>query len=206
MRIALITDIYGVNSGVLGIATRIREFGAEVYLVSPYVKNNLEFSSEKQAYAAFVDLCGHENYSNLVLDTIEHHGCNIVIGASAGASAAWLACSRLAENEIDHLLFFYPTRIRKYLHFAPNVPTTIIFPIAEELFSVESLASDLSEKEQVHCIKTIFKHGFLNPSSMNFNCEGYTLFFEDDELLSLLSVPARYREKLKTMHDGFSPI
>ncbi len=201
MRIAFITDIYGVNNGVRAITSRLQKIGADVSLVSPYRKEDLQFTSEKQAYTTFLELCGHDNYCSKVLDTIENDSCNILLGSSAGASAAWLACSRQSAKSIDHLLCFYPTRIRKYLQNIPEIPTTVIFPEYEELFPVDTLIDILRKNELVQCVKTPFPHGFLNPSGNSFNHDAFTLFFGKDELLALLNMPKRYRNMLMGIID-----
>lgn len=196
MRVVFVTDIYGVNDGVRTIVTHLENGGADVSVVSPYRDDNLNFISEEQAYMTFLELCGHENYYRKVLASIEQHDCNVLIGCSAGASAAWFACSRLADNNIEHLLCFYPTRIRKYLRDKPNIPATIIFPSEEDLFSVDALARVLNKIQSVHCYTTAYQHGFLNPAVENYAKEALTLFFEDEDLLSSFYKPEAFRRKL----------
>ena len=198
MNIIIVTDIFGktVYTDNLSLLLQLRD--AFTVTVDPYQGGYRNFIDEKEAYAAFISECGHDEYARILEQSMarmekspdadfkgknffsvnknESSNASILISFSAGASAAWIAAAGVYGNSIRHLIGFYPTQIRNHLDITPQCPTTLLFPMVEGHFDVNELIQKLSEKKNTICIKTNFMHGFMNPLSKNFSQKAYTFF------------------------------
>ena len=93
MGVALITDIYGINGAILKITAAIESHGRAVSIVSPYESEDVQFPGEEEAYAAFLNRCGHDGFCRKVIDAVEKdqkigdlHGQTIQVKTSYGAA------------------------------------------------------------------------------------------------------------------------
>jgi len=194
--VIIVTDIYGVTDALNTLKEALCTDAVNVIVLDPYgglVKN---FADEKMAYQAFTQECGHQQYVTRVLDTLkELRGKAVVIGFSAGASAAWKAVDQL-ESNVRHVIGFYPSQIRNHLDVQPICPVTLVFPSFEQHFDVESCIAQVAKLEQVQCIKSEYLHGFMNPLSVNFNAQGSSFFNRYLSDVSLLKDVVTLRQKL----------
>lgn len=172
MKVMLVADIYGFTEGVEQLCGAFEHGGAAVFSLSPYQRVE-KFCDEQDAYDHFITECGHRTYAEMVRRTMVTERPNVVIGFSAGASASWLASSWIEEIPVQHLVCYYPTRIRKYLEQPPAFPTTIIFPERESHFGVDELISQLDLYDNIACLKTTLNHGFMNRESSSYSGQAW---------------------------------
>lgn len=172
MNIIIIPEIYGKTAALEDLANSL-----DATIIDPYQGTAKSFVDEAQAYQCFIDECGHQAYTALVKSAIESiEGQVIVLGFSAGASAAWKATECFDDDKITHVIGFYPSQIRHHLDVKPACPVTMIFPQCESHFDVDQVIQSVSESAAVECVKTAFKHGFMNPLSTNYNDNAFAAF------------------------------
>ena len=177
MHIIIITDIFGLTKDTDLLAASLSTEQARVTVIDPYEGNKQQFVNEHAAYDTFMTRCGHERYISAVASAIElSEGEVVLLGFSAGASAAWKAIDQLSNPLIKHYIGFYPSQIRNHLDVIPCCPVTLIFPCEERHFEVDDVIAALSSLKQVNCIKTSFYHGFMNSLSDNFSLTAATFF------------------------------
>ncbi|WP_404340152.1 dienelactone hydrolase family protein [Pseudoalteromonas mariniglutinosa] len=169
MRVILVTDIFGVTDAIVSLTTFLATDSIKVTVVDPYDGQITTFANEQCAYDAFISQCGHSNYvanvKNAIGFTDEHV---VLLGFSAGASAAWKAIDGNYPQSVVHFVGFYPSQIRHHLDVLPPCPVTLVFPYKEEHFDINKVINELSKLEMVFCIKTALLHGFMNSLSLNF--------------------------------------
>ncbi|WP_020591669.1 dienelactone hydrolase family protein [Kiloniella laminariae] len=174
MLVLVITDIWGRGSATDRWVLDLQKAGYEVLLLDPYEGQKRSFANETEAYTAFIECCGHEGYARRVESAVGQIAVQkpnsglVLLGFSAGASAAWRVVGSGEKHGISHLIGFYPGQIRNNLGLSPGCPVTLIFPAAEDHFSVDDTISALREKQEVVCFKAEGAHGFLNPLSHNY--------------------------------------
>lgn len=198
MKVLIITDIFGVTAAVLSLASSLQDEQTHVEVIDPYDGNEKLFVDDQSAYEAFLANCGHDSYFNKVQNTISSSIDELVIiGFSAGASAAWRNMESNWQSKVLHFLGFYPGQIRHYLYITPKYPCTIVLPNREEHFSVSEVSSLLKEIDNVHCIHTEFGHGFMNPFSYHFSNAGADAFNKVINQTSKLADVATLRRLLQ---------
>ena len=178
--ITIITDIFGVCSGLdrllqdLSNQQKYQAGDAQliITIIDPYRQQRKHFKDEQQAYSAYIEQCGHDNFAAIVARTLVAP-VDLAIGFSAGASALWRALSTPAATNIKQAILFYPGQIYQHLKLTPEVTTTLIFAATEPHFDVEAMVALLQQKPAVSAFKTCYQHGFMNPPSANFNEAGY---------------------------------
>lgn len=175
--VLLVTDIFGYCQGLQRLQQDLAVTGALVTIVDPYSAVAKPFADEREAYATYCELCGHDRYVSLVVSASQRP-VDLAIGFSAGASALWRALCTPAAVNIKQAMLFYPGQIYQHLKLTPEQPTAIIFGSSEPHFSVDAMLQLLSEKPAVSVIKTPYQHGFMNPPSVAFNEAGYQHYLE----------------------------
>ena len=184
-QIGIVTDIFGHCRGLEQLLQDLAEMGhhqtpasrLNITVIDPYQQQTQSFSDEQQAYAAYSEQCGHDNYASIVARAIQQP-VDLAIGFSAGASALWRALSTPAAANIKQAMLFYPGQIHHHLKLTPDIPTTIIFGASEPHFDVDAIVELLEQKPAVSAFKTCYQHGFMNPSSANYNEAGYQSYLD----------------------------
>jgi dienelactone hydrolase len=198
MRVLILTDIFGLTAAVLWLASSLRDKQIIVEVVDPYDGADKAFINEQSAYESFLANCGHDSYfrkvENAISSSLEEL---VIIGFSAGASAAWRVMECDLKPKILHFIGFYPGQIRNYLNITPKYPCTIVLPNHEEHFSVSEVSSILTEIDNVHCIHTEFGHGFMNPLSYYYSNVGADAFNKVINQASKLADVATLRRLLQ---------
>jgi dienelactone hydrolase len=116
--------------------------------------------------------CGHEKLTNSLEKNIENITNDLVIiGFSAGASAAFRVASQEQFSHVKHVIGFYPSQIRHHLDLVACVDVTLLFPKEEPHFEVDKVMTDLKEQEKISAYKVQAKHGFMNSLSVNYHPE-----------------------------------
>lgn len=198
MRVIIATDIFGVTEAILMLAHSLRNQQVSVSVVDPYDGVEQAFTDEHSAYQAFLSSCGHDNYVRKVEHAISASTEQFVIlGFSAGASAAWRLMNCSFKSKLLHFIGFYPGQIRNHLDIVPKYPCTVIFPDHEQHFSVSELSGILAKNDNVFCIHTEFGHGFMNPSSLQYSNSGADTFNHLINQSSTLADVARLRQLLQ---------
>ncbi|NRD72356.1 hypothetical protein HQQ94_03680 [Shewanella sp. VB17] len=176
MNIILVTDIFGSTESISLLQKRIEKTGCQSTIVDPFNGVNKHFKSEPLAYQTFLAECGHDKYCDLLTSKIENtNGPSVVVGFSAGASAAWKSLVMSSHAGVAHFIGFYPSQIRYHLDVCPQLPVSLIFPAVEPHFEIDEVIKVLSIKPEVYTHKTDFNHGFMNPLSSEYsaNAAGY---------------------------------
>jgi len=177
MQIIIMTDIFGLTTDIDLLAVSLSTELTRVTVIDPYDGHKQTFINEQAAYDTFMTQCGHERYISAVASAIALSEDEVVLlGFSAGASAAWKAIDRHSNPLIKHCIGFYPSQIRNHLDVIPCCPVTLVFPCEEKHFEVDNILSALASLKQVHCIKTSFYHGFMNSLSENYSLSAATFF------------------------------
>jgi dienelactone hydrolase len=177
MQIIIITDIFGLTTDIDLLAVSLSTELTRVTIIDPYEGHKKAFINEQVAYDTFITLCGHERYISAVKSEIKSSNDEVVLlGFSAGASAAWKAIDRDSNSLIKHCIGFYPSQIRNHQDVIPYCPVTLVFPCEEKHFEVDNILSALAPLTQVNGIKTSFYHGFMNSLSENYSLSAATLF------------------------------
>ena len=177
MHIIIITDIFGLTTDIDLLSASLSTELTRVTVIDPYDGYKQTFINEQAAYDTFMTQCGHERYSSAVSSAIALSEDEVVLlGFSAGASAAWKAIDQHSNPLIKHCIGFYPSQIRNHLDVIPCCPVTLVFPCEERHFEVDDVIAALSSVKQVNCIKTSFYHGFMNSLSDNYSLIGATFF------------------------------
>lgn len=105
-------------------------------------------------------------------------GPSVVVGFSAGASAAWKSLGMLNNTNTVHFIGFYPSQIRYHLDVCPQFPVSLIFPAFESHFEIDEVIKSLSTKPKVYTLKTDFNHGFMNPLSSEYSANVACYYFD----------------------------
>ncbi|WP_165742915.1 hypothetical protein [Pseudoalteromonas sp. Z9A6] len=169
MNYLIVSDIYGLTPALSKLSQAI---SSNLVIVDPYNKIQA-IESEKDSYNNFIQQCGHDKYTDKLLECFESLKVpTTCIAFSAGASAAWRAQLLTGNTHLKKLIGFYPSQIRNYLALDANVPCEFIFPESESHFNVDEVIKALSTKASVKCYKTNFLHSFMNEYSTNFNAQG----------------------------------
>ncbi|MBB1370123.1 hypothetical protein [Pseudoalteromonas sp. SR45-4] len=174
MQYLVISDIYGKTPCLQQLA---KHFNAENQIVDPYNGVHQALENEEEYYKLFIKHCGHDEYAAKLEEYFNKLSKpTICIAFSAGASAAWRAQASTTTTHLKKVIAFYPTQIRNYLNIDAIHPCEFIFPGFEPHFNVDELITNLSAKNNVRCLKTLYLHGFMNQQSQNFSEYGYQYF------------------------------
>ena len=172
LQVVVITDIFGLTDDIIALAEK-----KSATVIDPYQGVHQSFTDEAQAYQTFIEQCGHDTYTDMIWSVIDSMSTGVkILSFSAGASAAWRLTERFSPGTIEHLIGFYPSQIRHHLDVNPNCPVTLIFPCKEDHFDVDKIIQSVSKSNAVRCIKTAWRHGFMNPLSDNYNEQAVTVF------------------------------
>ena len=187
--VVVLSDIFGVCSGLERLVADLRQCSAKLHLVDPYQGKAQQFANEEQAYAAYTAHCGHDAYAALAAEALQHspQPFDLAIGFSAGATALWRALAATDSGKIKQAVLFYPGQIHRHLTLKPQVPVQVIFGHSEPHFAVADICQQL-QQQGVTAISTSYAHGFINPASKAFDEEGYQQYLP--LLNSLAAVPA----------------
>ncbi|MBW8183256.1 dienelactone hydrolase family protein [Shewanella nanhaiensis] len=189
MKVILITDIFGVTEHLLQIQQGIARAGWACEVLDPYCGVGRQFMSESVAYESFMAECGHKPYCDLVISKLETADCPcVVIGFSAGASAAWKALDRLSPDAVSQLIGFYPSQIRHHLAVNPSVPVSLVFPAFESHFDLGAVMVSLAKKSLLMLSQTQYGHGFINFYSSAYHK------FASSQYIDLLCNPKLLKE------------
>ncbi|MCD8477061.1 MAG: hypothetical protein LRY68_03355 [Sulfurospirillum sp.] len=108
--ILLATDIFGYTNATEILKHRLESTSETVHIIDPYDAKPMDFHDENEAYEAFNQLCGLENYAKAcieALDALSNENI-ILIGFSMGASALWKALDGRKDKNIK--AFFWLLR------------------------------------------------------------------------------------------------
>ncbi len=177
--IIVATDIFGHTPELVSIANALPH---DAVIVDPYGGRNMNFVDEHQAYSAFSETVGLDQYSAQLRERIEQTENPVsVLGFSVGASAIWQASEGITTEQIISAHLFYSSQIRHLLEILPNIPITLVFPAAEQHFAVPDVIEKLQGKPNVSIHQADALHGFMNQLSNNFDLEAY------DRYMAILS-------------------
>ena len=176
MSILIVTDIFGLSQHIDDLMGQIEKSGCEVHVLDPYSGERRDFASDDDAYAFFCERGGHEMYLNMLTQQVTELKVSLLIGFSAGASAAWrLAGTTDIVAKNMRMLCFYPSQVAKYRELKPSIPLTLVMPNAEPHFDVASVCLQVAEYRSVSLHKTQYGHGFINPVSVGYSQDAEAL-------------------------------
>ena len=148
----------------------LRASGNTVHLIDPYGGKIKNFSDEANAYQCFITQCGHEQLTTLLEKCVTKIKNDLVIiGFSAGASAAFRVASQTRFSHVKQVIGFYPSQIRHHLNLIACADVTLFFPQEEPHFEVDDVMSALNEQGKISVYKVQAKHGFMNNLSINYH-------------------------------------
>ncbi|MFT4939770.1 MAG: dienelactone hydrolase [Paraglaciecola sp.] len=174
IRNLFVSDIFGINSGLLQLLEVVSPNALNTQLIDPYVGQQQKFSSEQEAYQRFQAVGGIDAYINIVKDAVSDlNGLLTIVGFSAGGAAIWKAMEGIKKYSGIELVLFYPGQIRHYLEAENAFPTTILWPSHEPHFALNEVIKNLQNKKNVKNIHTPFSHGFMNVKSAGYSEAAY---------------------------------
>lgn len=176
MHYLIMTDIFGLCAATDKLSRRLNELGHHVTICDPYQGNYCALMDEVEAYQHFIRCSGHEAFYQTSLACVKKLKPEVIVGFSAGASAAWRLCSQDALS-LTQVVCFYPSQIRHFSGLAPRYPCRLILPNDESSFDVTVMANTLSKKPQLDIIMSDYWHGFMNPKSTQYNKKAEMLGF-----------------------------
>ncbi|MEI8616664.1 hypothetical protein P4S63_01580 [Pseudoalteromonas sp. B193] len=154
MNYLIVSDIYGLTPALSKLSQAI---SSNLVIVDPYNNKIQAIESEQDSYNNFIQQCGHDKYTDKLLECFESLKVpTTCIAFSAGASAAWRAQLLTGNTHLKKLIGFYPSQIRNYLALDANVPCEFIFPASESHFNVDEVIKALRTKRVLSAIKPIF--------------------------------------------------
>jgi len=178
--ILIATDIFGYTEAIEQLKKRFAPLCEAVHIIDPYDAKRMDFQDEDEAYEAFNQICGLENYAKMGMKALDAHSNEnvILIGFSMGASAFWEVLDGRKDAKTKGFFGFYSSQIRHFLDAKVLVPCTLIFPTLEKHFDVDDVITELVKNKNVTCLKTAYLHGFMNPSSIHYHAKGYAEYCE----------------------------
>ena len=192
MNIFIVTDIFGINQHIKDLVKKFTvQTNSLITIVDPYKGSEQTFVDDDEAYLTFIKTCGHQSYAKQLKSKLKKiTDQTIIIGFSAGASAAWQN-SNETNKYVNQVIGFYPSQIRNQLTITPCCAVTLIFPIIEPHFNIDPVIEMLTKKQPVICLKTIYNHGFINPSSKNHSAKAAQYFTA--QLVKLINAPEKHQ-------------
>lgn len=176
--ILIVTDIFGYTNTIETLKQRFESASETVTIIDPYDAKPMNFHDETEAYEAFNQRCGLENYAKACIEALDALSDEniILIGFSMGASALWKALDGQKDKNIKAFYGFYASQIRHALEAKLYVPCTLIFPKYEKHFDIDKVITELVKHETVTCFKTAYLHGFMNPYSRHYDEVGFAQY------------------------------
>ena len=168
MHLLILTDIFGLCKSLDVLVMEIEKQNTIVNIIDPYDKKRHTFATEKEAYATFLEACGHDAYLAKTKETLSIMQPTLCIGFSIGASVLWRLSAWEGLRDTK-LLCFYPSQIRYYLDIHPQVQTDVIFPHSEDSFDVHVVSEKIQCHDLVQTKVTAWSHGFMNRCSVAYN-------------------------------------
>lgn len=176
MRKIVISDIFGKTSALDKLC---KALGDDVDIIDPYGGKDMGFQTEEQAYEFFMANVGLKTYCYLLQSRIKKAPSPpTLIGFSVGASAIWGISESLTTEKVTNAVCFYGSQVRYLSGIIPNILINFIMPRYEPGFSVDELATRLSDMKNVVLHKTSYLHGFMNELSKNYNELGCAQYIE----------------------------
>ena len=130
MAIVLVSDIFGRTPAFETLAKSLTDItGSQTVLFDPYQGESLDFTDEQAAYHYFSLHIDVENYANMLVQYLlalhQESSSNsmVIVGFSAGATAAWLLACKQIDNQtkgeklpkIAQVIGVYGSQIRNKL-------------------------------------------------------------------------------------------
>ena len=176
MQNLIVSDVFGRTKALEKIAS---ELSCAVDIFDPYGATNVNFKNESEAYSYFTAEVGLDKYTERLKKVIQTFSAqHNLIGFSVGASAIWRVSAQVEQKYISSATCFYGSQIRYHKNIHPTFPVHLIFPAAEEHFSVSKLITDLSGRKNTQIQQVSFNHGFMNRHSKNYDQSGYSQFMQ----------------------------
>lgn len=198
MQLIIVTDIFGFTHQFKTWQQIFADSYATVSVINPYGDVVQQSDHEQTLYQNFINQLGHDNYAKLVENHIRNvnEPC-IVVGFSAGASAAWRALAQIGKqgHNTRHFIGFYPSQVRNHHHIAPQCTTRIVLPKSESHFCIKQLHANLAKHKQVEVINTPWQHGFCNQLSYHYSKAA------EQQVLQLISKPENITKAENYFHN-----
>lgn len=168
-RLLVITDIFGVGPGLSALTEKLAPH-YQVEVLDPYKGKAKDFADEGEAYHAFIEEMGHQEYfEQLKCRLLQLDSQVYLVGFSAGCGALWRASAdEDCAPAIKGALGFYGNPVREWTHLLPKVPVSLVYPEREAHFSVPELVTELSGTQNLNLEVWRQQHGFMNAQSHGF--------------------------------------
>jgi dienelactone hydrolase len=177
MNLLVVSDIFGSTKPLNDFAAQLLSFYGEIIVIDPYDGQNIQFSSEEDAYKYFQINCGIKQLTKQLAEEVEKSKDTVdIIGFSVGGTSAWEISGSETSKSIRNIVCFYSSRIREKTSIAPRFPTTVVFPSFEKSFDLEPVIQSVEKNTNVEVIRTNHLHGFMNKNSVNYSAAGYKHF------------------------------
>lgn len=184
-KVVLATDIFGITDHVLWLADQFSNV-CQIAVVDPYEGREMNFSDEKAAYKYYTEHVGLDRYKDMVESKVLKTGSGVLLGFSAGASAAWRVVAK--AKGLQAAIGVYSSQIRNYLDLNPRCRCDLVFPAKEAGFDLEPVVERLAAKPMVSVARTTFLHGFMNKHSTNYDQAACARYVE--EIKKMIISPA----------------
>ena len=174
------SDIYGKTKHLETLIKEISKQYDSVEIVEPYEIDDINFKDEAEAYTHFQETIGLKGYIERLHSRLQgqEHSEQTLLGFSVGASAIWAVSDKLQSYRNTKGICFYSSQVRDYLDITPKIKIDLYFSVSEPMYDVDEVITEMSEKPEVNCIKTLYQHGFMNKKSQNFSKSGYSEYLE----------------------------
>ena len=177
MNLLVVSDIFGSTKPLNDFAVQLLPFYNEIIVIDPYGGQNIQFSSEEEAYKHFQINCGIKQLTKQLAEEVEKSKDTIdIIGFSVGGTSAWEISDSETSKSIRSIVCFYSSQIREKTSIAPRFSTTVVFPAFEKSFDLELVIQAVKRNTSVAVIRTNYLHGFMNKKSANYSEAGYEHF------------------------------
>ncbi|TCM96318.1 dienelactone hydrolase [Paenibacillus sp. BK033] len=168
--VIVVHEIYGLNSHISTMCTKLAEQGYDVY--APNLLDRKEpfgYEQEPEAYRNFTEHVGFDKASSAILTLTgqlkPQYRQLFLVGFSVGATASWM-CGM--SPDISAVVGYYGSRIRSYKEINLACPVLLFYPEAEPSFNVDELIAELRGNTQVQIRKFGGNHGFADPYSPRY--------------------------------------
>ena len=179
MQNLIASDIFGRTTALETLAGQLAPYPGRCLIVDPYKGAFRHFSGEPAAYATFQSEVGLGAYIQSVRKALHQATQPLtLIGFSVGASAIWALSGGAGLPPGTRAFCFYGAQIRHYTAVMPRIDIELYFPELEPHFDVDDLVRRLSGRKGVVCHRTTYRHGFINPMSVNFDPNAYTAYLQ----------------------------
>jgi dienelactone hydrolase len=176
MKYIVVSDIFGETPALMSLAQSICPSG-DFSIVSPYQKQNMQFSNEADAYEYFSQHIGIKKY----YQRLERYLLSIkkpfrLVGFSVGATVCWQYSAKGKSYYLRKSDLFYGSQIRNMQTLEPLSPVNLIMPKSEPHFSIDDHVQALIGKKHTTIKQCEYLHGFMNPLSKNYHQQTYEYF------------------------------